>query len=167
MWIVPCQYHGWWMPGRRAGSTFAVYARVQCREPKTGQEKAQFYCEDDSLFLSSYYLFIYGLNNGPPTDYICFRFFVKRIQFFYCCPLHIKPNYWFSGILLSTYGNWLYDTEQWAYAFSRMRWATSGRGKPKLLRIHWQGIRSVCGTRKVHGAFALAWRIWDWAILKC
>ena len=98
------------MPGRRAGSTFAVYARVQCREPKTGQEKAQFYCEDDSLFLSSYYLFIYGLNNGPPTDYICFQFFVKRIQFFYCCPLHIKPNYWFSGILLSTYGNWLYST---------------------------------------------------------
>ena len=44
------------MPGRRAGSPFAVYARVQCREPKTGQEKVQFYCEDDLLFLSSYYL---------------------------------------------------------------------------------------------------------------
>ena len=89
------------MPGRRAGSTFAVYARVQCREPKTGQEKAQFYCEDDSLFLSSYYLFIYGLNNGPPTDYLCFRFFVKRIQFFYCCPLHIKPITDFPGFCLA------------------------------------------------------------------
>ena len=36
------------MPGRQV--------RVQCREPKTGQETVQFYCEDDSLFLSSYYL---------------------------------------------------------------------------------------------------------------
>ena len=44
------------MPGRRAGSPIAVYSQVQCREPKTGQEKVQFYCEDDSLFLSSYYL---------------------------------------------------------------------------------------------------------------
>ena len=34
----------------------AVYAQVQCREPKTVQEKVQFYCEDNSLFLSSYYL---------------------------------------------------------------------------------------------------------------
>ena len=34
----------------------AVYARVQCREPKTGQERVQFYCEDDILFLFSYYL---------------------------------------------------------------------------------------------------------------
>ena len=33
-----------------------VYARVQCGEPKTGQLKVQFYCEYDSLFLSSYYL---------------------------------------------------------------------------------------------------------------
>ena len=44
------------MPSRRAGSPIAVYARVQCREPKTGQEKVQFYCKDDSLFLSFYYL---------------------------------------------------------------------------------------------------------------
>ena len=42
------------MLGRRAGSPFAVYVivQVQCREPKTGQEKVHFYCEDDS----SYYL---------------------------------------------------------------------------------------------------------------
>ena len=44
------------MPGRRAGSPIAVYAGVQCQEPKTGQEKVQFYCEEDLLFLSSYYL---------------------------------------------------------------------------------------------------------------
>ena len=44
------------MPGRWAGSPVTVYAQEQCREPKTGQEKVQFYCEDDSLFLSSYYL---------------------------------------------------------------------------------------------------------------
>ena len=46
------------MLGRRAGSPIAVpvYARVQCRESKIEQEKVQFYCKDDSLFLSSYYL---------------------------------------------------------------------------------------------------------------
>ena len=43
------------MPGWRAD---AVYARVQCQEPKTGLQKVQLYCEDDSLFLSSYYLFM-------------------------------------------------------------------------------------------------------------
>ena len=26
-----------------------VYALVQCREPKTGQNKGQFYCKDDWL----------------------------------------------------------------------------------------------------------------------
>ena len=41
---------------RRAGSPIAVYVQVQFQEPKTGQEKAQFYCEDVSLFLPSYYL---------------------------------------------------------------------------------------------------------------
>ena len=46
------------MPGRRAGSPIVVYARVQCREPETGQQKVQFYSEDNSLFLSSYYLSI-------------------------------------------------------------------------------------------------------------
>ena len=30
------------MPGRQAGSPIAVYAGVQCREPKTGQKKVQF-----------------------------------------------------------------------------------------------------------------------------
>ena len=54
--IVPCQYHCWGMPGRQAGSPIAVYARVQCREPKTGQKKVQFYCEDDWLWPSCYYL---------------------------------------------------------------------------------------------------------------
>ena len=41
---------------QRAGSPIAVYAQVQCQEPKTGQQKVQFYCEDDLLFWSSYYL---------------------------------------------------------------------------------------------------------------
>ena len=53
---VPCQYHCWGMPGRQAGSPIAVYARVQCREPKTGQKKVQFCCEDDWLWPSCYYL---------------------------------------------------------------------------------------------------------------
>ena len=30
------------MTGRRAGTSVAVYARVQCREPKTGKRKVQF-----------------------------------------------------------------------------------------------------------------------------
>ena len=44
------------MLGRQAGSPIAVYARVQCGEPKTGQEKVHFSSEDDLLFISSYYL---------------------------------------------------------------------------------------------------------------
>ena len=55
---VLCQYHGWGMPGRWAGTPFAVYVRVQCQEPKPG---LQFYCEDDLLFLSSYYLSLLSL----------------------------------------------------------------------------------------------------------
>ena len=39
---IPCQYHLWGMLGRQAGSTVSVYAQVQCREPKTGQQKVQF-----------------------------------------------------------------------------------------------------------------------------
>ena len=39
-----------------AGSPIAVYAWVQCREPKTGQKKVQFYCKDDWLWPSCYYL---------------------------------------------------------------------------------------------------------------
>ena len=65
---VRCQYHGWGMPGCRAGSPFAVYAWVQCREPKTGQKKVQFYCKDDWLWPSCYYLsmhysYMYSTNN--------------------------------------------------------------------------------------------------------
>ena len=36
-----------------------VYARVHCREPKTGQKKVHFYCKDDWLWPSCYYLNIY------------------------------------------------------------------------------------------------------------
>ena len=56
----PCQYDGWGMPGRRAGSPVSVYARVHCWEPKTGQNKVQFYCKDDWLWPSCYYLSMYG-----------------------------------------------------------------------------------------------------------
>ena len=48
---VPCQYNGWGMPCWRAGSPIAVYAREQCREPKTGQKKVQFYCKDDATYI--------------------------------------------------------------------------------------------------------------------
>ena len=38
------RYRGGGMPDRRVGSPVTVYAqvRVQCREPKTGQQKVQF-----------------------------------------------------------------------------------------------------------------------------
>ena len=32
--MVPFRYHCWGMPGGQAGSLFAVYAQVQCQEPK-------------------------------------------------------------------------------------------------------------------------------------
>ena len=55
---VPCEYHCWGMPGRRAGSPIAEYARVQCWEPKTGQQKVRFYCEDDSLCRSCFIIYL-------------------------------------------------------------------------------------------------------------
>ena len=36
---VLCQYHSWGMPGRRAGSSIAVYTPVQCRDPKQGRKR--------------------------------------------------------------------------------------------------------------------------------
>ena len=39
---VSCQYRCLGMPGRQAGSAVSVHAQVQCREPKTGQQKVQF-----------------------------------------------------------------------------------------------------------------------------
>ena len=50
----PCRT--WGMLGRRAGSTVSVYAQVQCREPKTGQQKVQLYCEDEIHWRSGYSL---------------------------------------------------------------------------------------------------------------
>ena len=49
-WLREARLAGW------VAYCSTVYARRQCREPKTGQEKVQLYCEDDTLFLSSYYL---------------------------------------------------------------------------------------------------------------
>ena len=64
-YTVPCQYHGWGMPGLLAGSPIAVYAEVQCPEPKTGQEKVQFNGEDNLLFLSFYYLSMGTKRSSP------------------------------------------------------------------------------------------------------
>ena len=42
-------------------------ARVQCRDPKTGQERVQFYCEDELLFLSTVLIiFLWFLTTTPP-----------------------------------------------------------------------------------------------------
>ena len=46
------------MPGRRAGSPIAVHAQVQCREPKTGEQNVQLYCEDDLHCLSGYKIYL-------------------------------------------------------------------------------------------------------------
>ena len=44
------------MLGLRVGSTVAEYAQVQYQEPKTGQQKVQFYCEDEIYCQSGYSL---------------------------------------------------------------------------------------------------------------
>ena len=49
----------------------AAYEQVQCREPKTGQKKVQFYCEDDSYFLSSYYLSMFASVRQRPKFSVC------------------------------------------------------------------------------------------------
>ena len=75
------------MPVRRAGSPIAVYAGVQCREPKTGQEKVQFYCKDDSHFLSSYYL---SMGQGLSANI----FYMKNENF-----AKVKSNFIFLSLL--------------------------------------------------------------------
>ena len=44
------------MLGQRARSTVSVYAQEHCREPKTGQQKVPFYCEDEIYCRSGYSL---------------------------------------------------------------------------------------------------------------
>ena len=60
--------------------------------PKTGQEKVQFYCEDDSLFLSSYYLSMHvgknlpGARSSVPCKFpIVFDFFLANKQITKAC----------------------------------------------------------------------------------
>ena len=55
---VPCQYHSWGMPGRRARSPIAVYARVQCRDPKQGRKGSILLWRPFTLRI--FLLFIYG-----------------------------------------------------------------------------------------------------------
>ena len=47
-------YRGWGMPGRRAGSPVAVYAWVQCREPKGSTLK-----KDETLCSSGYIIYLW------------------------------------------------------------------------------------------------------------
>ena len=42
----------------------SVYAQVQCREPKTGQQKVQLYCEDNSHCQSGYSLSMENSENN-------------------------------------------------------------------------------------------------------
>ena len=57
------------MPGRPAGSPIAVYARVQCREPKTGQEKVQLLYIAKTIHFS-YLPIIYLWYIPTPTVYL-------------------------------------------------------------------------------------------------
>ena len=52
-------YRGWGMAGRRAGSSVAVYAQVQCQEPKIGQQKVQISSEDETLCPSVFIIYLW------------------------------------------------------------------------------------------------------------
>ena len=55
--IVPCQYHGVWMPGRRGlGHLLQDMREYNAAEPKTGPQKVQFYCKDKIHCRSGYNL---------------------------------------------------------------------------------------------------------------
>ena len=62
------RYRGGGMPDRRVGSPVTVYAqvRVQCREPKTGQQKVQF-SNKTKHFACLGILFICFQQTGEPT----------------------------------------------------------------------------------------------------
>ena len=62
-------------------STVSVYAQVQCQEPKTGQQKVQFYCEDEIYCRSGY-----SLSMTLYNSYMCASVFAH----INCCfPKHI------------------------------------------------------------------------------
>ena len=100
-WPLPynlCQYNGWGMPGWRAGSPVSVYVRVHCREPKTGQQMVQFYCEDDWLWPSCYCL---SMRNPHPSH----AFSIPRNLVRWMVLLH-PPVLWnpFLGMIGSEFG---------------------------------------------------------------
>ena len=68
-------YRTWGMLGRRAGSTVSIYAQVQCREPKTGQQKVQFYFEDEIHWQSGYSLSMHAAHSGirKTVDNYCYE----------------------------------------------------------------------------------------------
>ena len=60
------------MPGRPAGSPIAVYAQVQCREPKTGKQKVQLYWEDNKHCQSGYIIYLCLAGRlGQLFQYMC------------------------------------------------------------------------------------------------
>ena len=75
------------LPGQKL--TFSSLMGAQFREHKRRQEKVQFYCEDDSLFLSSYYVSMpemYNLLGNVSKDanrYYPNAFQSAQLQWFY------------------------------------------------------------------------------------
>ena len=60
--------------GWRAGSPIAVYVEVQYREPKTGQQKVQLYCEYDKHCQSGYNLSMFICKaNFDALEYVIIR----------------------------------------------------------------------------------------------
>ena len=51
------------MPAGRAWYWQVLYS-VQCREPKTGQQKVQLYYEDDPIYPSSYIIYLWSIANS-------------------------------------------------------------------------------------------------------
>ena len=132
---------------RPAGwAPFAVYAQVQCREPKTLQEKVQFCCEDDKLFLSSYYFSMVGnlVKNCLHAKFIIswncendFKVEAKNICHCHCTIFHICVH------VLTQF------TNEWKDRFLVILSRTDK---------FWQRLASIAGIRPF---FALTYSCWE------
>ena len=80
---VPCQYHCLGMLDRQAGSTVSVYARVQCRVPKTGQQKVP------QGRGNTFPIWRYNLSLEPPQEGTgCATNWSRAKVHRLCCPQH-------------------------------------------------------------------------------
>ena len=95
---VPCQYHAWGMPGRQTGSPIAENARVQCREPKTGPQKVQFYCND--TWMLKKFRTCKGAGWYSKTILKYSAIIYAKIKKTTCCPLNVGAGSHFTKEIL-------------------------------------------------------------------